>query len=343
MAAARKLALGVFLLLLTSSALLLSDLDHRNAGALRRGRIHKWKIYFVEFNDVLDVKESEQGVRDGLIATGLQPGRDYDITVLNAQGDMATVSALVDAAVTGGADMLITFSTPTLQAAIRRAGSVPVVFTYVASAIAAGAGKSETDHLPNLTGMTVMPGYDETLELIQKYFPGLHRLGSLYVPAETNMLAAKAALDAAAGRHRMETVYVPVNTATDVPDAAAALMSRNVDAVLQLPGNLTASAFGSISSAARQARVPIFAFQKVQAQGGALIVMGRDYSDAGHATAAMAARVMRGEKPASIPLRNFDQTHIIVNLEAARELRIEVPPALLKSAHEVIGAGDGHH
>jgi len=97
----------------------------------------KWKVEFVQYNSVLDVEESQAGVQDGFKAAGLVEGRDIETVVRNAQGDMATVSALVDAAVGDGADLLLTFSTPTLQAAIQRAGKIPIVFTYVASPIAA--------------------------------------------------------------------------------------------------------------------------------------------------------------------------------------------------------------
>src|SRR2546429_9618837 len=66
---------------------------------------------------------------------------------------MATVSALVDNAVSQKCDLLVAFSTPTLQAAIQRAGDVPVVFVYVANGVIAGAGRSRTGHLPNVTGV----------------------------------------------------------------------------------------------------------------------------------------------------------------------------------------------
>ena len=102
-----------------------------------------WKIYFVQYNDVIDVKEAERGVLEGFRESGLVNGRDYEIKILNAQGDMATVSALIDAAVTGGADLLVTFSTPTLQAALRRAQNVPVVYNYVASGLEGGRGEEQ--------------------------------------------------------------------------------------------------------------------------------------------------------------------------------------------------------
>jgi ABC-type uncharacterized transport system substrate-binding protein len=338
----RRIALGVAVVAAASIILLLSDLQHRERVARAANAKHKWKIYFVQYNDVIDVKDAERGVLDGLRESGLEDGRDYEVEILNAQGDMATVSALIDAAVTGGADMLITFSTPTLQAALRRAQNVPVVYNYVASGLKAGAGKSNTDHAPNVTGVSLLPANDEALALLRKHFPSIHKIGTLYCPAETNMVNAKIALDEAAKRAGFEVVYVPAETATDVPDASAALMSRDIDAVLQIPGNLTASAFGSIGEAARRAHVPVFAFQKSQAVGGAMVVVARDYRDSGRHAAHLAARIMRGENPKKIPLEDFAKTSLIVNLDAARALNITLPPALVRSAQDVIGDSNGN-
>jgi ABC-type uncharacterized transport system substrate-binding protein len=341
----RRIALGIAVVAIASAILLLSDLQHRERAAARAAMARKtrtWTIYFVQYNDVIDVKDAERGVLDGLTEAGLVNGRDYEVQILNAQGDMATVSALIDAAVTRGADLLITFSTPTLQAALRRAQNVPVVYNYVANGLKAGAGKSNTDHAPNVTGVSLLPANDEALALIKAHFPAIKKLGALYCPAETNMVQYKLGLDVAAKRAGFEVVYVPAETATDVPDASAALMSRDIDAVLQIPGNLTASAFGSLSEAARRAHVPVFAFQKSQALGGAMVVVARDYRDSGRHAAKLAARIIRGENATNIPLEDFGKTNLIVNLDAARALDITLPPALVQSAKEVIGGSNGN-
>ena len=341
--ALRRIALGLAVVAAASVILLLSDLQHRERAA-RKALTKKrmWTIYFVQYNDVIDVKDAEKGVFDGLRESGLENGRDFEVKILNAQGDMATVSALVDAAVTGGADMLITFSTPTLQAALRRAQNVPVVYNYVANGLKAGAGKSNTDHAPNVTGVSLLPANDQALSLLRTHFPSIRKLGTLYCPAETNMVQYKLSLDEAAKRNGFEVVYVPAETATDVPDAAAALMSRDIDAVLQIPGNLTASAFGSISAAARRSHIPVFAFQKSQAIGGAMVVVARDYIDSGRLAAQLAARIMRGEDPKRIPLQDFGGTNLIVNLDAARALDITLSPSLVRSAKEVIRDSNGN-
>jgi len=338
----RRIALGIAIVTAASVILLLSDLQHRERAARTAlTKKHTWKIYFVQYNDVIDVKDAENGVLDGLRQSGLEDGRDYEVKILNAQGDMATVSALIDTAVTGGADMLITFSTPTLQAALRRAQNVPVVYNYVASGLKAGAGKSNTDHAANVTGVSLLPANADALSILKAYFPNIHKVGTLYCPAETNMVYAKAALDDAAKRAGFEVVYVPAETATDVPDASAALMSRDIAAVLQIPGNLTASAFGSIAEAARRGHVPVFAFQKSQA-GGSIVVVARDYKDSGRHAAFLAARIMRGENPKNIPPEDFGKTSLIVNVDVARALNITLPPALVRSAKDVIGDANGN-
>ena len=339
----RRIALGLAVVAAASVILLLSDLQHRERAARKAlAKKRTWKICFVQYNDVIDVKDAERGVLEGLRESGLENGRDFEVKILNAQGDMATVSALIDAAISGGAELLVTFSTPTLQAALRRAQNVPVVFNYVANGLKAGAGRSNTDHAPNVTGVSLLPANDEALALIRTHFPSIRKLGALYCPAETNMVHYKNGLDESAKRAGFEVVYVPAETATDVPDAAAALMSRDIDAVLQIPGNLTASAFGSISEAARRSHVPVFAFQKSQAIGGAMVVVARDYYDSGRHAAFLAARIMRGENPKQIPLEDFGGTNLIVNLDAARGLDIAIPPALVQSAAEVIGGANAN-
>jgi ABC-type uncharacterized transport system substrate-binding protein len=130
---------------------------------------------------------------------------------------------------------------------------------------------------------------------------------------------------------------VPANTSSDVPDASLALAARRPDAICQIPGNLTAAAFPTVQQAAVRARLPIFAFQSSQAHGGAIVTLSRDYRDAGRQSAALAVRVMKGEKPATLPFQAVSRTRLIVNPDAARRIGIALPPALVAKADEVVG------
>jgi ABC-type uncharacterized transport system substrate-binding protein len=276
-------------------------------------------------------------MRAGLRDAGLVEGRDYELSVRNAQGDMATLTAMVDAALSSGADLLLTTSTPTLQAALRRGREVPIVFTFVADAVAAGAGRSNEDHLPNVTGVPTAGAHDQMIDLVRECLPGARRIGTLFVPGEVNSVYNKEKLEAAAARQGLEVVAVAVNTSSDVPDATLALLAQRVDVVCQGGSNLTAAAFASIARPAQRARVPVFGFLSGDIGNGAALVLARDYFDGGREAALLAARIMRGEHPATIPFRPLVETRLLVNLEAARAAGLAVPAPLLARASKVIG------
>ena len=82
--------------------------------------------------------------------------------------------------------------------------------------------------------------------------------------------------------------------------------------------------------------MPVFAFQTSQVAEGAAVVLARDYFETGHLTAAMAARIMRGENPAKMPFQSVNRTKLIVNLPAARALNQTIVQSVIQKATEVI-------
>ena len=332
----KRLFLGLVLILLASAVLLISDWGRRDSNAGRAGVNRKWVVNLLEYVNVDDSEESEKGIVDGLREAGLVEGRDYEMTIRNAQGDMSTLNALVDAALTARADLLMTLSTPTLQATIRKAPQSPIVFTFLADPISAGVGRSFTDHLPNVTGVVTTSAYEEVLVLLHECLPNARRVGTIVVPSEVNTVYNRDQLVLAARKLGIEVVSVPASTSSELPDAALALCSMKIEAVCQVTGNLTATGFTSIARAARGARLPAFGFMSSQAEQGAVAVVARDYYDGGIEAAQLAARVMRGESPASIPLHLLSKNEIIVNLAAARAVGLTIPESVLKKADKVI-------
>jgi ABC-type uncharacterized transport system substrate-binding protein len=314
-----------------------TGVHERGAPAGPKPLTKRWKVDFIQYASTVETEEAEHGVREGFKEAGLVEGRDYEIRVRNAQGDMATVSGMIDAAISERADLLITFSTPTLQAAIRRTSTVPIVFTLVANAVAAGAGTDDTHHVPNVTGVYLMGAYEELLDVIQEVMPRARRLGTLFVPAEVNTVFHRDRMLEATRKRNFTLATVAANTSSDMPDASLSLASLPLDAIAQLPGNLTSAAFPSLAQAGQRARLPIFAFATSQARGGAMIAVARDYDDGGRESAQMAARVMRGEAIATMPFQEVKTTKITVNLDAARAAGITIPPALIARAHTVLG------
>jgi putative tryptophan/tyrosine transport system substrate-binding protein len=227
------------------------------------------------------------------------------------------------------------YSTPTLQNALQKVRSTPLVFTVVADPFVAGAGKTDDDHLPNVTGVYTLGPYREMAELLRTNFPQIKSVGTLFCPAEANSVANKDMFVREANRCGITVETVPANTASELSDAALALCSRRIDAVVQVIDNLSASGFPTITHAAAQAHLPVFACQGTAVTQGAAVALTRDYYDAGRETALKAARIMRGEDPARIPFSPPRTVRILVNLKNAQAAHLTIPDALLRQAEQV--------
>lgn len=332
--AARRLSLGIMSILAVSAALLAFDSSrraHEPAGAGHR----KWKVNILAFVTAVDSDDSLRGMRDGL-AESLREGIDYEVVVRNAQGDMPTLSSLVDAALGDSADVILTLSTPTLQAVLQRVKSTPVVFSFSSNPLGAGAGASYEDHLPNVTGIATTGAYEETMELVRTIAPEARRLGTLVVPSEVNSVFNTEQMRQVVEEHGLELITVAVNSSSEISDAALALLGRQVDAICQVPSNLTITGFASITRPAERAGVPVFGFLSADAANGAVAVAARDYYESGKDAGRIAARVLRGESPATIPIQDPTGTTILVNLRAAAAAGLTIPPAVLARAAQVL-------
>jgi len=129
---------------------------------------------------------------------------------------------------------------------------------------------------------------------------------------------------------------VPVNTTTEITDAALALCNQPLDAIVQVGGNLTTVAFASITQAALRHRIPLFGALSSNSHDGAAVVVARDYYDGGLMAGAMAARIMRGEQPAAIPFEPLQATKVIINDDAAQAMGLSIPASLRQRATQVI-------
>ena len=176
----------------------------------------------------------------------------------------------------------------------------------------AGAGKSDTDHLPFVTGAYIPAPHEEALAILKQVLPNAKRLGTLFVPAEVNSEYYKQQLEGIATRNGYHLESVGVSTSGEVADAALALCSRQLDVFCQISDNLTGASFTSVAEAAKRYKLPLIGFAQGQADKGAFMTVSRDYYDGGVETAKLIARVLRGENTGddSLHARLEDHVHL---------------------------------
>ena len=296
----------------------------------------KWKIGVVLYNESPPAEETLHGMTDGWKESPLVEGKDYTVKVRSAQGDMTAISGCLDTAVTEGADLIVPLSTPSLQTAISKIRNKPIVFSLVANPMAAGAGKSYTEHLPNVTGTTVLAPFGDMLDLLEKFYPHYKRLGTLFCPAEANSVDLKDAFAAECRKRGFILETVAANSPAELADSAVSLMIRPIDAVTQISDNMTSAGFTAITKAARQSRKPLFSLNSTMVPQGAAVALGRDYHEAGRETIRMIERVIRGEDPGKMPFILPSKVVLAISPPNALAVEMPIPPDLLKKADKVI-------
>jgi len=306
------------------------------AGSASKPLARKMTVDLIEYVDTLNAELAREGVMEGLTQSGLVLGKDIDVRRHIAQGDLATLTSIIDTALTKRTDLMITLSTPTLQTAIARGRGTPLVFSLVSNPFIVKAGTTDTDHLPFVTGSYLDQPVKEMIEALRGIRPPVRRIGTLYCPGEVNAVFNKEQLERAARAAGLEFEAVGVTSPGDVIEATLSLAHHHIDVLTQISDNVTASSFPALMEAAKRARLPVITYSPAFADMGPVLVLARDYRDNGVESGKMAARVLRGESPARMPFVSVQSLSYIVNLKAANAYKIQLPQHIVAKAVRVI-------
>src|SRR5262245_36643063 len=271
-----------------------------------------------------------KGLFDGLKEQGLEEGRNLVVERQHAQAEIANIPLLVQNYDQSRLDLIVALTTPCLAAASAMARNTPVVFTYVFDPVAAGAGKSFTDHLPHVTGIGSFPPVEENVALIRRILPDAKKVGTVYNSSEANSRKVMEVARPLFQQRGMSLEEVTVTGTADIYLSAQAVVARGVDALWITGDNTAYQGFDSIVKVARDARLPLFVDDPVLIERGALAAVGVGWYEAGRAAAPVIKRVLAGESPAGIPFQNVAVKKIELNPEVARTLGITFPADLVE-------------
>jgi ABC-type uncharacterized transport system substrate-binding protein len=273
-----------------------------------------------------------KGLFDGLKEAGFDPDTNLEVTRSHANGEISSIPMLVQNFVTQGVDIILTLTTPCLTAASTMARNTHVVFTYCYDPVAAGAGTSFTSHLPNVTGVGSFPPVDATVDLIQKLVPGVKSVGTVYNSSEANSVKVISVARDAFSRRGIKLEEVTATNTSEVFQAAQVACYRKVQALWVTGDNTALQSFDGIVKATTDAKLPLIINDPEFTSRGALACCGLGWYDPGKAAGALAARVLRGEDPSTIPFQEVAEQKLVLNQQAAARLGITFPGDLQKAA-----------
>ena len=228
---------------------------------------------------------------------GYEEGRNCRIFVENANGDLAAVNSILDKFLMEGVDIIVPISTACTQTAVSRVKDRPVVFATVANPFIIQAGSSDTDHLPNVTGVYGWAPMDEMLKMVSRLVPGKIRIGAIWDQAQSNSVFNVENLRKAAEKEGdVQFVGANIANSSEVYEAALGLVNKGIDAFVLSPDNIVYSAFESVVKAAGSKKIPIAVSDVECLSKGALLAYGYDYAISGVQAAQLVDRILKGER-----------------------------------------------
>ena len=270
-----------------------------------------------------------RAVIDALRDRGFIQGKNLEVRQAHAQAEISNITQLLQNYDNSDVDAIVTLTTPCLTAACATVKRKPVVFAYVYDPIAAGAGKSMTDHLPHVTGIGSFPPLEESLAVYKRFLPGLKALGTIYNSSEANSRKVTEVARALCKKEGIRLEEVPVTGTSEVYLAAQVVAQKNIDAIWIAGDNTATIAFDGIVNVASKVKLPVLTNDIEAVDKGAALAVQIGFYQPGYEAGVMVSRLLLGESPATIPIENIARKRIEVNFGPLKALGLTVPEDLL--------------
>jgi putative tryptophan/tyrosine transport system substrate-binding protein len=276
--------------------------------------------------------------RDGLRALGYEEGRNVVIEYRWAEGNYARFPALVAELLASNVDVLVTAGTPASLAIKKETTTVPVVMIAVGDPVGTGLVPTLARPGGNLTGLSsIAPDLEgKRLELLREVVPRLSHIAVLINSLNPFHIASMHQADAAAKALGIKLQVLDVRASEDLDGAFAAILKDRPEALLILADRIFLHNRTRLMDFATQQRLPnVNAYHELVEAGG-LMSFGPSYEDMHRRAAIYVDKILKGAKPADLPIEQPTKFTLILNLKVAKTLGLELSPTLLARADEVM-------
>jgi putative ABC transport system substrate-binding protein len=273
-----------------------------------------------------------QGLRERGYVEGRSLAVEYRDGTMDRLPDLAAelVRLKVDAIVAAG--------TPAAIAAKQATSTIPIVMMVVADPVGSGLVASLARTGGNVTGPSMFAPevFPKELELLKEAVPGVSRVAVLMDPTNPSHVPLKSELDGAAKVLGMNVQRIDVKSGTDLDGAFAAASREHVDALFVFPLRVASPDSRRILEFALKNRMATLMWTKEGVEAGGLMSYGPNFRDHLRRAGIYLDKILKGTKPADLPVEQPTKFELVINLKTARALGLTIPRSLLSIADEVI-------
>jgi putative ABC transport system substrate-binding protein len=276
--------------------------------------------------------------RKGLRDLGWVEGNNISIEYQFGNGELGRLRELAETLAGLKVDVIVTVDTPPTQAAKQATSTIPIVIAVSADPVGAGLVASLAHPGGNVTGLSLLaPDTDQkNLEIVKEALPDTRRVAMIWDPNNRGMTLRLTAVQAAAAKLGLEFQSIAAPGSGELAAALAAAVKNPPDALIVL-SPIHAAYRNEIIEFATRTKLPlIFDTKGLAGEPGALLSYGADLSALFSRSANYVDKILKGAKPADLPIEQPTKFELVINLKTARTLGLTIAPALLIRADEVI-------
>ena len=274
------------------------------------------------------------GAIEQLAAEGFKEGENLIVNFQSAQGNMGTAGQIAKQFASENPDVIYAIATPSAQAVASATTTIPVVFSAVTDPVEAKLVTSLEKSGNNITGASDVLPYEPQIELIRELIPNVKNVGYVYSPGEVNSTVVLKNLKEKLAPLGINVIESPAQKSSDITQAANALVGK-VDVIYTPTDNNVINAYEALAQVAKSAKIPLIAAETSTVERGAVAALGVNYTDLGKESGKIIARVLKGEKPDTIPVYISQNLDLYVSKKHAAEQGVTLPQAVLDRATKV--------
>jgi putative ABC transport system substrate-binding protein len=310
------------------------------ARAQQAGKV--WRIGFlaagqrpVSFDD-----EAGQygGFPQGMRELGHVEGKDFIIEWRFAEGRPELYPGLAAELVRAQVDVVVAGNSTAVRSVQQASSTIPIVIAVSADPVGTGLVASLARPGGNITGLATSREVtaSKQLELLALAVPNLSRVGLLSSPDDTNSNPVLNSAQAAASTAGLQLVPVEARNLQDIESAFATLAEEHAEALLVMVGPSFQAQKQRLADLALRIRLPTIFAQREFVEAGGLMSYGESARDFNRRAAFYVDKIMKGAKPADLPMQQPTRFFLVINLKTAKALGLAIPETLLATADEVI-------
>jgi len=296
------------------------------------------RIGFLTPRSPTDNLSTLEAFRQRLRELGYVEGQNIAIEYRFGEGRPERLPALAAELVRLKVDVIVTGASPAHEAAKQATSTIPIVFAVAGDPVADGLVASLARPGGNITGLATMGAavVGKQLELLKEVAPKVSRVAVLQNPSNHGHPPTLRQAEGAARALGLQLQILQALTPSEIDAAFAAMSRQRAGGVLVLRDGLFLAQRTQIAALAAKSRLPVVYGFREEAEAGGLMAYGADVALMYRRAATYVDRILKGAKPADLPVEQPTKFDLIINLKTAKALGLTIPPSLLQRADQII-------